>query len=294
MRLFTFKVPDDFNLCLQGDAHKYTKAHSADGYKLLFDSVNSEFEGVPASKNYVVDFGDFADLIPHSHRYFDPKVQSSSPLEQIERIVEDYEPIAHALLFMLDSTHSDFLKEIGNVTEFVCHRLEEKYKPYRRGGLFATFTAKADFRSIDNTRIFKLYGTHGSKGIWSRAGHQIRRKANKTMALVEYLQEQATDCAVMARAHTHQLIVQEPLPKLCMWDDGENLYSFYPDPTEYHGLKNIPEEMRWYISTGGFLRTQILGASTYGEKREYNPMDLGFAVCMVRDRKIAGVKKVVL
>jgi len=52
--------------------------------------------------------------------------------------------------------------------------------------------------------------------------------------------------------------------------------------------------MRWYISTGGFLRTQILGASTYGEKREYNPMDLGFVVCMIRNRAIAGVKKMVL
>jgi len=48
------------------------------------------------------------------------------------------------------------------------------------------------------------------------------------------------------------------------------------------------------VSTGSFLRTQILDVTTYGERREYDPVDLGFPVVMVRNRQIAGVKKVVL
>jgi len=261
---------------------------------LLFDSINSEFEGVPPSKNYTIDFGDFADLIPTHHKYYDPKSQKLLPLEQIKRFVEEYEPIAHALLFMLDSTHAQFLKTIGNVTEDVCHRLEEKYKPYRRDGLFATEMAKADFRNADGGRIFKFFGTHGEKGIWSRSPDDIRKDANRALTLKSLLSPQASDCAVMARAHTHLLIVQEPKPKLCVKDDGQKLYHFYPDPTDYHTLDYIPEELRWYISTGGFRRTQVLGYPNYSERREYPPASLGFPIVMVRDRKIAGVKKVVL
>jgi len=59
-------------------------------------------------------------------------------------------------------------------------------------------------------------------------------------------------------------------------------------------LEYISEEMRWYLSTGSFRRSQILDIVDYAEKREYDPADLGFLVCMIRNRAIAGVKKVVL
>jgi len=280
---------------LQGDAHKYTKAHSKEGYKLLFDSVNSEFEGVPSSKNYVIDFGDFADLIPIHHKYYDPKIHKIPPLEQIELFLKEYQFIAHAVLFILDSTHPQILgANIGNVTEFVCHQLREKYKPYRRDGLYGTFTAKADFRSVDNKRIFKLYCTHGSKSLFSAADDDIRVDSNLALALKRHLRKKASDCAIMAKGHTHKLISQEPKPKLCIIDDGHRLISKYPEPTDYHALEYIPEEMRWYLSTGSFRRSQILDIVDYAEKREYDPADLGFLVCMIRDRKIASVKKVVL
>jgi len=236
LRLFTFKVPDDFNLFLQGDAHKYTRAHSKEGYKLLFDSINSEFEGIPAHSNYTIEFGDFADLIPIRHKYYDPEVHKLPPLEQIELFLKEYEFIVHALLFMLDSTHPQMLAEMGNITKFVCHELQQRYTYLRLRDLFGTQTARADFRALNGDRIFKLYCTHGTKGLWSAADDDIRIDANLALSLKRHLRKKGSDCAIMARGHTHKLIVQEPKPKLCIIDNGQELISKYPKPGDYHSL----------------------------------------------------------
>jgi len=295
MRLYKFKVPNDFNLFLHGDAHKYVGAHSKKGYKLLVDSVNSEFEGLPESRNYLIDMGDFADLIPIRHKYYDPKYHKATPLEQIARYVKESEPIIHKLLFLLDSTHPQMLRDIGNVTEYVCEQLQKDYKIKRESGsLYATQTAKAEFISSRETRIFKLYATHGSKTINSIADDDIRIDSNMALILKRHLRKKASDCAIMAKGHAHKLIVQAPKPKLCQIDNGKKLIGKYPNPSDFHALEYIPEEMRWYVNTGSFLRSQILDYSTYAEKREYDPVDLGFAVVMVRDRKIVDVKRITL
>lgn len=293
MRLFTFKVPNDFNLFLHGDAHKYVKAHSEKGYKKFIDSVNSEYEGVPALNNYVVDFGDFADLIPIRHPYYDPKFHKLSPLEQMELFVDDYKELVHALLFVLDSTHPQMLADMGNVTEFLCAQLRDKYKT-RNTSFYATQTARAEFISTKGTRIFKLYATHGSKTVTSTADDDIRVDSNMALILKRHLRKKASDCAIMAKGHSHKLIIQSPKPKLCVTDNSKKLVAKYPKPSDYHGLDYIPEEMRWYVNTGSFLRSQILDMSTYAEKREYDPVDLGFAVVLVRDRKIMDIKRVTI
>ena len=59
-----------------------------------------------------------------------------------------------------------------------------------------------------------------------------------------------------------------------------------------HTLDFIHYDNRWYVNTGSFLRLYGHNVSGYGEAAEYDPIQLGFAVARVRNRKIIGIDKV--
>lgn len=289
MKLFKFIAPDDFNLFLFGDAHTGNKAFSDSAYKFFINTITSRFKGLPAGKNYGIDFGDPADFITRTDKRFDPDIHQVTPLRQIENFAELYQPIKHAVLCFMDSNHCQTLNEIGNVAQFVCKQIWGYDEGIRKYG---TESVRVTFVTQKGNRMFKLYGTHGRKSINSAADDIIRIESNQMLSLKRHLKNKASDCCVMAKGHTHKLIVVPPKPKLCLKDNTKKLLDFYPDPTEYHRLDYIPEELRWYVNTGSFLRLYALGVNTYSERAEYDPIDLGFAVVLVRDRKIQDIKRV--
>ena len=281
MRLLKFKMPNNFNLFLFGDKHHGNAAFSKKAYNKLIEMINSEYEGVPASRNYGIDTGDPCEFITRKDSRFAPEIHPIPPLTQIKQFCEEYQPIKHAVLFMLHSNHIQTLDEIGNATKYICEEL---------GILYGTYSAKITFLDSNDELMFKAYGSHGRKSINSTADDPQRRRVNMQLILKRHLREKASDCALMFKGHTHKLLLQEPTPELCLKDDTKKIVSFYPDPTAYHKMFYIPKEMRWYVNTGSFLRLYALNKNTYSEQAEYDPVDLGFAIVEVRNKKISDVK----
>jgi hypothetical protein len=77
-----------------------------------------------------------------------------------------------------------------------------------------------------------------------------------------------------------------------MENDGKNLLSKYTGPRKTGGY--IHPDYRHYLCCGSFHRTYGDGYSTYAEHAGYDPVELGFFVVRVRDRKIEGIDKITI
>lgn len=291
MRLLKFIAPDDFNLFLFGDIHAGNRAFSKDAWNYFINTVNSEFEGIGPEKNYSVFMGDAADFITRKDDRFDPDIHKITPLEAIDDIKTFFEPIKHTVLAFLRSNHDNFIKEIGDVAKYMCKQIwgAEEDNPVR--AKYATESAKITFLDKAENRMFKVFVEHGKKSVNSTADDMIRIESNLRLILKRHMRFKHTDCAVNAKAHIHKLLVQPPTPPLCMKDDTKKLIHFYPDPRAYHKLDYIPPEFRWYVATGSFLRLYVVNATTYSERAEYDPVDLGFPVVICRDQRVQDVKR---
>jgi hypothetical protein len=139
---------------------------------------------------------------------------------------------------------------------------------------------------------FKIFATHGRRSVNSNLPDPASAWASKQRALKNNLRELAGDCAVMAMGHSHQLVHVDPFPRLSITDDGADIHQqyIYLEPSS----KWIHPDQRYYVNTGSFFRTQMIGISTYAEKAQYAPVELGFYVLKVRDYKPVGFDRITL
>jgi len=286
MRLMAFRTGPDFNIFGAGDTHEGNAAFSEKAFNKFADMFFSEYENLPSDKNHLLHMGDPGEFITYKDTRYEPKIHKQTVVKQFDGIIDRYKPFEPRMLGMLDSNHPIVLDPIGNVTEYLCQKLNIEY---------LTYSTKFTFLSKQKEEfMFKLFATHGKKSITSTAEPQERIEANLKIAVKRQLKRKYSDCAVMLKAHAHKLIVAPPTPKLCLADNMKRIIEFYPNPIDYHQMPYIPEELRWYACTGSFLRTYLLDHNTYSEKAEYDPVDLGFVVVMVRDRKIKEVRGIQL
>ena len=132
--------------------------------------------------------------------------------------------------------------------------------------------------------MYKIYATHGFKNITSAAYDPKRRRVNMQLILKRHLKFKAGDCAVMVKGHTHKLMVCKPESELFLVDDGSRIkqkYTRWGQSEEY-----IHPDARWYGNTGSFLKLHGKDISGYAEIMEYDPVELGFLVLVVRKGKI--------
>jgi len=285
MRLMRYQVPSNFNLFFAGDTHEGNEAFSEKAFRKFADIFFSSYEGIGSDRNWFIHMGDPGDFISRTDTRHDPKIHRQSVLEQFSHIKNRYKPFTPQMLGMLDSNHPLTLDPLGNVTEWLCNP-EQLNIPY------LTYSAHLTFLSSKDELLFKVYATHGHKTITSTADDEIRVEANKQLILKRHLKRKMSDCALMVKGHAHKIIIAPPTPRMGLKADPKKLVSFYPNPTDYHTLDFIPWEMRWYGCSGSFLRTYLIGANTYSEKAEYDPVDLGFLVAIIRDRKIKELRAI--
>lgn len=112
------------------------------------------------------------------------------------------------------------------------------------------------------------------------------------LILKRHLKHKFGDCLLMSMGHTHKLLICSPNPELYLTDDGSQITQKYTRSDKADGY--IHPDHRWYINTGSFLKLYGDGVSGYAERAGYDPVELGFIVVMVRDRKIVDVRKVTL
>ncbi len=285
MKLLTpVKLQNNHNLFLFGDKHDGSVLSTDRGWNKMVDLMCSEYDGVPASANYGVEMGDMIEAIMADDPRFSPdKLNEPLPLEQMKMAIRRREPIKKKLLVILLGNHERKLWRFGNLTEEIAGKLDVPY---------GTYTSKITINDSKDNLMYKVYATHGFKGINSTADDPIRREANKRLALKRHLKFKASDCAVMVKGHAHKLLVSKPESDLYLYDDGKKIKQGYTGGKQTDEF--IHPDSRWYGCTGSFVTLFGKDISGYAEVFEMDPTELGFLILKVRNRNIVSLDKYVL
>lgn len=288
MKLFAQPLPYDHNLLFISDKHTGSQLSSDNGWEEMCDVVHSVYDG--CRNNYVIEIGDLIEGICVDDRRFSPEMlknktdeegQSLSlPMVQVEEAIKEREPIAEKYLYINDGNHERTLWKYGNIGAQIAKGL---------GVPFGTYSSKVTIKDMNGKLMYKVFTTHGRRGITTVADDPIRQEANMQLTLKRHLFRKWGDCAVMVKAHTHKLLVSHPRKQLYIVDQNDRAKQKY---TEWkQDLSFIHPDARWYGSSGSFLKLYGEGFSGYGEVAEYDPMEMGFLILRVRDRKIVSLDK---
>ena len=284
MKLLRKTIPSNFNLFLFGDDHEGSVLRSQKLWNKLCNMMLGEYEGLTEDKNFGVDHGDIVEAIMIDDPRYDPDtVKEPFPLLQLERAVKHRECIKEKIITILEGNHPLKLWKFGPLTKMVCEKL---------GIPYGTWTTKITFIDKNEKLLFKHFATHGRKSITSTADDPRRRRSNKELTLKRQLKFKAGDAALMSKGHTHQILICRPEQELFLIDDGKRIKQDY---TSWgHTESYIHPDARWYVNSGSFLALYGENISGYAEIAEYDPIEIGFVVALVRDKKIQDIKKVIL
>ena len=272
------QLPNSHNIFFLGDLHDGSILSSEQGWNKLINTINSEYDG--CSANYAVDGGDMIEAIMVDDKRFSPeKLSEPLPLAQIGEAVKKREPIKDKLLAILMGNHERKLWRFGDITQEVCNKLGVQY---------GTFAAKLTVQDSKGNLMYKIYETHGSKTITSTADDPKRRKANMELILKRHLKFKAGDCAVMIKHHAHKLLVCKPEPELYLTDDSKKISQQYTSWGQAEPY--IHPDARWYGCAGSFLKLFGKGVSGYAEIFELDPVELGWLVLKVRNKRIVALE----
>ena len=112
------------------------------------------------------------------------------------------------------------------------------------------------------------------------------------LILKRHLKLKAGDCVLMCKGHSHKLLISTPEVDLYLTDIENKVVQKYTTSSHTEDFINV--DMRWYVNTGSFLKLYVEGYSTYAERAEYDPVELGFVLAKIRDREIVSVEKIIL
>lgn len=292
MRILNIKAPRDFNLVLSGDDHEGSSLRSNRAWESMINFVLGEYEGVKYT--CVIDHGDIAEARMIDHPYYRPEeCEEPRPLMQIKRCVENRMELARAgrLITVLDGNHTDSLWRVGPFVEEVCEVLRG-YSAWPSLPAFGSWTAKILWSDLKGNLMFKSFHTHGRKNATSTADDPKRRKANMELSLKRQLKFKAGDCVLMCKGHTHKLLVCEPEKELYLVDKAGHIHQKYTHSPSNHPSGYIHPDHRWYVNTGSYFRLYRPGFVSYAERFDYDPIEIGFAVALIRDGEVVGVRKI--
>ena len=281
MKLLSKLMPSSFDLALFGDTHEgnalATPAAEESIVQWLHDGKN----------RFGVHMGDEVDAVcTDDKRYERSSTSEAIPLQQCAHVVRRYKPVAKKLLAMLYGNHPFKLHRVGNLTrDIVCAQLEIPY---------GTLTCKLALHDKHGF-LFKNFLAHAvCNRLSSTAKDFEQAQANMMAKFKMRCKEKAGDCLVMAAGHTHKLFALPPSNRMIMTDDGMSLHHHYMTAGGADETGYIEPDRRWYVNTGGFVRLYGDSEETgYAELFGMDPIELGYAVMEVRDRKLVNIRKVV-
>jgi len=137
--------------------------------------------------------------------------------------------------------------------------------------------------------MFRHYAAHGFSSINSRIDDPKDAKNSMCRSLKRQLYKKAGDCVLQSMGHVHRLLVYNPEPELYISTTNGQSHD-YTSPNQK--AKWIPPTQRWYVATGSFYKTLGDGYAGYAEIKGYDPLQLGFAVAVVRDGELKRVDEV--
>lgn len=280
-KIINVDVPLDFNIFMVGDQHIGAKLFDEDGWDATCAMILSKYEG--CRNNYVVHHGDAIEgICIDDHRFgLDETTDTMGrTLDQMAAWKKTVMPIKKKIVCLLYGNHEHALQRFGNVSRRMAQEVDI---PYGDASCVINYWH-------DGRVLFKHWAAHGRKSISSSADDEIRRKANMQLQLKRHLQRKNGTCLLMSRGHAHKVIVCPPNKELYLSDDGQKLKQHYTAPPEFYD-GYIHPALRWYVNAGSYLKTFGIDFSGYGERFDYDPVELGFCVALVRGGRLVNVRE---
>jgi len=285
MKTFRKKMPESYELILFGDEQRGNIAFSRDGLNKCLSYIKD------TPNCFAIHMGDAMDAFYIDDKRYDTTTVMSTPLQQVNEFIADMSPLAKEgklLTCLLGNHEAALIKKAGNLTEYACDEFNKISTEFLGYG---TYSSKVEF--YDNKGLqFKVYVTHGRRTISSSSPDPIRKKAYMLFSLKRLLEDTYGDCLLMARGHSHKLLVAEPEPTLYLTTENGKIKQHYTKAGTGGTDLYIPPENRFYACTGSFLRTMIEGVSTYAEIGEYPPTEIGYIKCIIQNRELVDVQKI--
>jgi hypothetical protein len=279
-------MPSDFELVLFGDNQEGNVASARDKLMECVDYICS------GSNRYGIHMGDAMDAFWINDPRYDPSVTKHAPSVQKKEVAKILSPLAKEkrLLSILKGNHEKALERYyGDLNEDIASEL--RLISGCSLPITGTYTNKIEFLSVDNKLMFKGYFTHGRKSITSVSPDPHRRRAYMQFRLKRLLENQAGDCVLMVRGHSHIVLVTPPLPILYLTSEKGKLKQHYTTANMWKG-DYIPPEHRWYGCSGSFLKSQGLDIETYSEVSEMEPTELGYLVATITAGQVVNLKEI--
>lgn len=280
MEILSRKLPRNHTIIGAGDFHIGALAHHRSGLERLIDRVGSE------KNTFLALGGDLMESICVDDYRWNTEAQNLSlttPAVQTQYVAKLLAPIKEKILFTLIGNHEMKHLRIANFAEILAKELEIPY-----GG----FSAKLAVEDKKGRLMYKIFSTHGARGISSTADDPARRATNMRLSLKRLLKFKAGDCAVMIMGHAHKLISLSPTEELYLVDEGGKIEQRYTMPINHADY--IHPDLRYYACTGSFLKTYLDGPTvTYSEAAQYDPVDTGYIEVVCDSGEIAEVNEVI-
>lgn len=279
MNLYDIETPDNFNLFLFGDDHEGSKLRHDDGWGQLVDAMHSSYADLPASLNFGVDHGDIVEAIMIDDYRYDGLATEGKITSQIRQAIRNRQAIKDKLWLILDGNHPRKLWKFGRITKDVCEELGVRY---------GDWSTTLRYEDKKGDLLFRHYCAHGFGSVNSRIDDPRDRKNSMLRTLRRVMQDKVGGAMLMSMGHVHRLLICNPTKRLYIETDGK-IQQRYTAPDASQTF--IDPSLRWYVATGSFYKTYAEGISSYAEIAGYDPIQLGCAIALVRDKKLVEVRE---
>lgn len=279
MRIVNARITSDCDIALQGDDHEGARNFHEHGVEQMLDWVTAE------RGRYYCKMGDVIESITTDDKRF--SLESSKepiPLQQAASAIKRHNQGAKRALVWLGGNHEGNLHRFGDLSAYMAHEIGVQY-----GGRVCKLVLHDKHGPV--CKFFLIHPSGVS--ISSTSPDHERRIANMKYQVKNRLVNKACDCIVMAMGHVHKLIVCDPPKRLVLRDDGKDVVSDYLEVGDSAG-SYIEPDRRFYCATGSMLKLHGIGYDGYAECAMYDPIELGYPIVEIRDRKVVGVRKVLV
>jgi hypothetical protein len=277
-------MPSNFELVLAGDFHVGNadiSEHKIQRLKTKLKAKNNMFMSLGGDQLEAIDVSDKRfDLNTHGKGGMKSRIDI-----QRDAFIDYFMEVSDKILWILDGNHE---KKWSNQFRPTNDIAEEFETIYANGPM-----VKALFPG------FRLLDWHGYGFINSRAGDSAQRASNNRISLKRKLRDlPGADCEIVSSHHIHKIIIAPPNKSMEMISDKENscLISHYTKPERIwidakKELYRIPEDDKWFVSSGSFLRNYVEDSASYAEWAGYRATELGVLIVEVRNDHIKNIRE---
>lgn len=282
MQIINYVLPgDDCNLFLFGDVHTGSLMSHENGFRRMVDMMHSKYDGLKVKYNFGVDHGDMIEAIEVRDKRFCLETTKTASIDkQIQQAIDMRLPIRKKLICCLKGNHEHTIIRFTNAAERICEGVGVRY---------GTYSAIINYYDSKGILMFKHFATHGNGSIRSDADDPIRQLSNRRLSLKRRLKNKFGDCLLNSMGHSHQLITLKPEPILYLTSQNEEIEQNYTSPKKRMGY--IEPNHKWFVNTGSFMRLYSNGVDGYSERALYDPVELGYIVCKIRNRTVVELVK---